>query len=126
MGNPDAVALWLTHYVLDTGRRACWAQVRIFAVTIFSVFGLRGKTEGGKQKAEIGEDRVNAERGMVLRLSSDFLAAPDLPNAVGRGPSRPSLTGLVGFESGTPRLKSWAIVGRPSGTKAKTKAKSRK
>src|SRR6266566_8230964 len=29
---------------------------------------------------------------------------------------RPSLTGLVGFECGNPRLKSWAIFVRPAGT----------
>ena len=31
----------------------------------------------------------------------------------GHGLRRPSLSGLVGFECGNPRLKSWAIVGRP-------------
>src|SRR5712691_265775 len=73
------------------------------------------------------EDRDNgdAERGMVLRLSSDFLGAPDLCNAIGRGPSRPSLMGLVWFECVNPRLKSWVIVGCSSGTNARDRSSAR-
>ena len=53
-------------------------------------------------------------------------AQPFAGSVVGHALRRPSLTGLVGFECGNPRLKSWAIVGRPSRTKASTKAESRK